>query len=338
MARVKQEDYAYATARIRAREPKLLSRSKLERLFEIKDYSDAVKMMIESGYDSEQADSRKSGADNLDDILSAELAKTYDLIAEMIPDPLVLDMFRKRYDYLNAKLILKAEALKQEVGETLSGLGTIDPSKLLKLITGRKLSDLPDLFREAILESLEEFNASGDPQMIDFVMDKACLRDMAGDAKASEDPFLVSLADMLIDTANLRILIRSRLLDKPGDFIRKAWISGGNFSGKLFEEMESKELDKLFEVLKNLGQERLAADLAEAIGKIDGISEVEKILDDYIIHFLKQSKFVIMGIEPVIGYLFFKETEIKNARLIITGVMNKIPKEIIRERLRLGYA
>jgi len=338
MTRVKQEDYAYATARIRAREQKLLSRNKLERLFEIKDYSDAAKIMIESGYGSEQADSRKSGAERLDDILSAELEETYGLVVGMVPDPRVIDLFRKRYDYLNAKLIIKAEALKLDIGAALSKLGTIGPVKLQKLILGRKLTELPEVLGEAILESLEAFNASGDPQMIDFLMDKACFRDMAADAKASEDPFLVKLTDIFTDMSNLRILIRSRLLNKPDDFISKAWINGGSFSGKLYESMENKGLDKLFEVLKSLGQEKLGAELSEAIGKPDGISEVEKILDDYVMNFLKQGKFVTMGIEPVIGYLLFKETEIKNARLIITGVMNKIPRETIRERLRLGYA
>ncbi len=338
MARVKQEDYAYATARIRAREQKLLSRNRLERLFEMKDYSDAVKIMVEAGYGNEQIDNRKSGVENLENILSAELLKTYDLIGEMIPDPLVLNLFRKKYDYLNAKLILKAEALKVDVTKNLSRLGTIEPAKLLKLIHGRNLNDLPEIFREAILASLDSFSVSGDPQMIDFIMDKASYRDMTEEAKASGDNFLIKLVDMLVDTANLRILIRSKLLSKPDDFIRNAWISGGSFSGKLYQEMENKGLDKLIEVLKNLDQEKLAVSLAEAIGSPDAISEVEKILDDYITIVLGQGKFVTMGIEPVIGYLFFKETEIKNARLIITGVMNKISRETIKERLRLGYA
>ena len=65
---------------------------------------------------------------------------------------------------------------------------------------------------------------------------------------------------------------------------------------------------------------------------------MKKILDDFITLYLKDSKYVVMGVSPVIGYLFFKETEIKNARLIITGVKNKIPRETIKERLRLGYA
>ncbi|HHY65037.1 MAG TPA: V-type ATP synthase subunit C [Clostridiaceae bacterium] len=338
MARVKQEDYAYATARIRARETKLLSRGRLERLFEIKDYSDAVKMMAEAGYGNEQADIRKSGAESFEEILDSELAKTYDMIGEMVPDPLVINMFRKRYDYLNAKLILKAEALKMNVSETLSGLGTVEPARLQKLISGRKLAEFPEIFRTAIEECLEVFSASGDPQVIDFIMDRYCFMDMAADAKSSEDPFLIRLVDMLADTANLRVFIRSKLLKKPDDFIQRAWITGGNFSGRLYEEMKSKEFNKLFEVLKSLGEEKLATDLSEAIGKPDGISEVEKILDDYIVQYLRQGRFVTFGVEPVIGYLFFKETEIKNVRLVITGVMNGIPRDIIRERLRLGYA
>lgn len=338
MARVKQEDYAYATARIRAREIKLLSRNRLERLFEMKDYSDAVKIMVEAGYGNEQIDNRKSGAENLESILSSELLKTYDLIGEMIPDPMVLNLFKKRYDYLNAKLIIKAEALKVDVSKSLTKLGNIDPVKLLKLISVRKLNDLPEIFREAITAGLDEFNISGDPQMIDFIMDKANYSDMSEDAKKSEDTFLIKLVDMLVDIANLRILIRSKLLTKPDEFIKRAWISGGSFSAKLYEEMENKGLDKLFETLKNLDQAKLASDLSEAIGKPDGISEVEKVLDDFIILLLRQGRFVTMGIEPVIGYLYFKETEIKNARLIITGVMNRISRETIRERLRLGYA
>ena len=168
--------------RVSAPEDKALSRNRLERLKMKKDYSDAVKIMVEAGYGNEQIDNRKSGAENLESILSSELLKTYDLIGEMIPDPMVLNLFKKRYDYLNAKLIIKAEALKVDVSKSLTKLGNIDPVKLLKLISVRKLNDLPEIFREAITAGLDEFNISGDPQMIDFIMDKANYSDMSEDA------------------------------------------------------------------------------------------------------------------------------------------------------------
>lgn len=338
MARIREEEYAYATARIRVRELKLMSQSRIERLFEVKDYSEAIKLLVESGYGNENIEASKDGAKTFEDLLSLEMMKTYDLLINMIPDPEEINLFRKKYDYLNAKLILKAELLKIDVLKTLSKMGTIEPEKLYSVISERKLEELSTILRTAIVGSLESFNIARDPQIIDFTLDKACYAEMSEDAKKSGDPFLEKIVNMLVDAANLRILIRSKMLSKSYDFIKNAWVDGGVFSVELFKEMENKEIDKLFLVLKNLGYEKLAIELSKAIQHPDGISEIERILDDYITLYLKQSKFVTMGIEPVVGYLFFKETEIKNTRLIITGIMNKVSRETIKERLRVGYA
>ena len=92
------------------------------------------------------------------------------------------------------------------------------------------------------------------------------------------------------------------------------------------------------QILNEAGLEKLSLKLAKAFENNHGISEIEKILDDYVISYFKPSKFAILGLDPVIAYLFLKETEIKNLRLIITGMVNKIPAEAIRERLRMSYA
>ncbi|NLE24821.1 MAG: V-type ATP synthase subunit C [Clostridiaceae bacterium] len=338
MARIKEEGYAYATARIRVRESRFLSLNRLERLFDITDSADAIKLLAEAGYSGENPNSGKEGTEDVEKLLSSELKKAYDFIEEIIPDPLVINLFKKRYDYLNAKLILKAEFLKIDVKETLSGMGTIEPAKLLKLMTDRKFENVSEIFSQAILAGEEAFNKTGDPQLIDFILDNASYAEMMADAEKSEDPVLIKLINMLIDSANIRIFIRSKLLKKPVDFIRKAWIKSGSFKAEIFEEMVNEGPDKLFSVLKDIGYDKLATKLNMAVNNEDGISEVEKILDDFITLYLKESKYDVMGVAPVMGYLFFKETEIKNARLIITGVKNKISRETIKERLRLGYA
>ncbi len=338
MARIKEEGYAYATARIRVRESKLLSLSRLERLFDITDSADAIKLLAEAGYSGENPNSGKEDTEDVEKLLSLELKKAYDFIEEIIPDPLVINLFKKRYDYLNAKFILKAEFLKIDVKETLSGMGTIEPPKLLKLMADKKFEDVSEIFSKAILAGEEAFNKTGDPQLIDFILDNASYAEMMADAEKSEDPVLIKLVNMLIDTANIRIFIRSKQLKKSDDFIRKAWIKSGSFKEEMFEEMVNEGLDKIFSVLKDIGYDKLATQLNEAANNEDGISEIEKILDDFITLYLKESKYEVMGVAPVIGYLFFKENEIKNARLIITGVKNKISRETIKERLRLGYA
>ncbi|MGI6086017.1 MAG: V-type ATP synthase subunit C [Acetivibrionales bacterium] len=338
MARIKEEGYAYATARIRVRETKLLSTSRLERLFDIIDSADAIKFLTEAGYSGETPDDGKEGTEDVEKLLSSELKKAYEFIEEILPDPLVINLFKKKFDYLNAKLMLKAGFLKIDVTDALSDMGVIEPVKLQKLIIEKKFDEVPEIFGKAILNAEESFNKTGDPQIIDFILDNACYAEMMDDAVNSQDPALIKLVNMLIDTANIRIFIRSKLLNKAEDFIRKAWIKSGSFNEEMFEEILSLGLDKLFDVLKDIGYEKLVTRLIKVVNNENGISEIEKILDDFITLYLKESKFVVMGIEPVIGYLFFKETEIKNARLIITGVKNKISRETIKERLRLGYA
>lgn len=338
MARIREEDYAYATARIRVRETKLMNRSRLDRLFDMTDPSDAVKLLMESGYGTDHIDNRKNGAENVETLLSSELKKAYDLLFEILPNPQVVDLFKKSYDYLNAKLILKAEFLGIDVLKALSLMGTIKPENLLKLITDRKLGDLPELMSKAILESSDNFNQTGDPQNIDFILDKASYENMLEDAKMTEEPFLIELIKKLIDSANIRIFIRAKLLLLSKDFIIRALVKGGSVTEDVFVELSEKSFEQFFEALNRTGIAEVSNELSKAIKHPNGISEVEKVLDDFITLFLKQSKYVTMGIEPVIAYLFFKETEIKNARLIITGQVNKISQETIKERLRLGYA
>ena len=274
MARIKEEGYAYATARIRVRESKLLPLSRLERLFDITDSVDAIKLLAEAGYSGQDPDSGKEGTGDVEKLLTSELKKAYDFIEEIIPDPLVINLFRKRYDYLNAKFILKAEFLKIDAKETLSDMGTIEPARLLKLMTERKFEDVSEIFSQAILAAEEAFNKTGDPQLIDFILDNTSYEMWLMQKKAN--PVLIKLINMLIDTANIRIFIRAKLLKKSEDFIRKAWIKNGSFKEENFEEIINEGLDKFFSVLKAVGYDKLAAQLNVAADKEDGISEIEK--------------------------------------------------------------
>ena len=43
------------------------------------------------------------------------------------------------------------------------------------------------------------------------------------------------------------------------------------------------------------------------------------------------------GPSAMLGYLYAKESEIKNLRLIFIGKINKIPVEILRSRVRETY-
>ena len=169
-------------------------------------------------------------------------------------------------------------------------------------------------------------------------MDKASFENMAIDAKETEEPYLIELTKRLTDISNVRVFIRVKLLSGSRELLIQALVEGGSVPHKTYTDLIDKSFDLFFDALKYNELQNLSHELSDAVKHPNGISQVEKVLDDYIISYLKQSRYISMGIEPVIAYLFFKETEIKNARLIITGQVNGIPQEKIKERLRLGYA
>jgi len=75
----------------------------------------------------------------------------------------------------------------------------------------------------------------------------------------------------------------------------------------------------------------------ESFRNTGSLTKLEKLSDNYIMNYVKKSRFVTFGVEPLIGYLVAKESEIRNVRIVMVGKINGISPEIIRERLRETY-
>lgn len=337
MPRFKDEDYAYATARIRAIENKLLTSQKLDRLMDAPGAEEAVKLLVEQGYGLGGTDTALAASQIFEKLLSDEMKKTYLLLREILPDSRAVLLFMRRNDYLNAKIALKAEYLGLD-HEGMTDSGTVEPSRLSRMVHDRDLGDMPEAFKAGVLESVDVYGRTGDPQSIDFIMDRAMYRNMTADAEAIGEPALLDLAKLIQDTANLRIFIRAKLLGKSREFLNKALLEGSNIPRKTYLELAEKSLDVFLEEIRFTPLSELASNLREAIKTGSAISMAEKVLDDAVLGHVKKSKYVAMGLEPVIAYLFYKEVEIRNVRLILTGKINRIPQESIRERIRAGYA
>ena len=103
-------------------------------------------------------------------------------------------------------------------------------------------------------------------------------------------------------------------------------------------------LDLLDEPLEFLADRLAMSDYAAVVSEgvrewqdKGSITHFEKQADDLLTAYLQQGKLRPFGLEPLIGYLYAKEVEIKNIRMILVGKINGLPTELIRERLRDVY-
>ena len=103
-------DYLFVSAYLRAKEPQLLSREKAERML-ASSVQEAARILEGCGY----ADVLSVG---LDRALNDRRTAVFDDLEAIAPKDGIVSLFRMRYDYHNAKTIVKAEAM----GKDPSGL------------------------------------------------------------------------------------------------------------------------------------------------------------------------------------------------------------------------
>ncbi len=75
--------------------------------------------------------------------------------------------------------------------------------------------------------------------------------------------------------------------------------------------------------------------LCESMAK--GFTAFEKQCDDYLMLFVKDAKYISLTLEPLVAYIYARETEVKTVRIILNSKVNNIDPDVIKERLRDAY-
>ena len=316
---------------LRAREPKLLNNDRAGRMLDAPSFEEAAKLLTDCGY----GDMSQMSAKEIEQALAKHREEVFDELDNLAPDKAIVDVFRMKYDYHNAKSVIKAEAMGADARRLLSSSGRIDPELLLTLYTEDRCAELPPVLGAAIEEAKSILARTGNPQLSDFILDKALFAEMRAAARASESRFLEGYAAILIDSANLKSAVRTLRMGKDADFLAEVLIPGGNTD--IDRLLTAGDKDSLSAVFSHTALEKAAALGAEAVGG-NTMTAFEQACDNAVTAYLSGAKLVSYGSEALIAYICAVEGEITAVRMILTGRLAGIAPEVIRERLRDLYA
>lgn len=326
-----KEDYLCLSAMLRARETKMISSAKLERMLEAATFEDAAKVVQDSGYE----DMSTMSAKEIETVLNNKRKELFDEIANIVPQKELVDLFKLKYDYHNAKVILKSEAMGLDAFSLMSGSGRLDPAELKTLYEDEKYSYMPAGLGAAMSEAKEVLARTNNPQQADFVLDRAFFGELTELASKVGNDFVSGYVKMLIDSTNLKSAVRTMRMGKGADFLSMALIKGGNVADdRILAAPDKDSIASMFTFSK---LEKAAQLGAEAV---DGgqLTEFEKACDDAVNSYIGGAKLVAYGPEAVVAYLSAIENEITAIRMVLTGRLADVKSSIIRERLRDMYA
>ena len=289
-------------------------------------------MLSECGYGEL---SETTGAALEDLLASAQAAVVRDL-RSAVPDQSLVDVFQIKYDYHNAKVLIKAAAKGTQAGALLMGGGRYDPSALQDAYRRDDLRDCSDSFRQAVLQAREALASTDDPQLCDFILDRACYAELTAAAQASGSAFLQGYVRLLIDAVNLRSAVRCARLNKGSDFVTQALLPGGNVAVRALASVRGEDLGELFQA----GPLAEAAQAGAAVCTQEGgsLTYFEKLCDDAVTAYLAEARRIPFGEQAVVGYLYAREAELTAIRTILSGRLAGLEGDVIRQRLREPYA
>ena len=329
--KISDREYLYLSAMLKAREANMLTRDKLERILAAGSFNDAAKLLQESGW-PDMSDQTAAGVDKL---LSKRREEIFAELERTIPEREVVEVFRTRYDYHNAKAIIKGEGVGADAEHILSGAGTVEPKKLLEAYREEDFRDIPAILGAAMTEARGVLARTDNPQAADFVLDRAYFAQLLELAGRVTSPYLGAYVRTLIDSANIRTVVRCFRMGKDADFMRKALIDGGNVSMD-FAVRGTVTADELAELFGTTVF-REAAVLGGAALEGGPMTQFEKACDNAVNAFLDTARRTGFGSEVAVGYLAAEENAITTVRMVMTGLLSGIDPERLKERLRDTY-
>ena len=204
MAKIKEDQYAFPCAIIRANEKTLLDGAALDRVLESDQMAQAMNVLAEFGYGDgkELANPR-----DFENVLRAELDRVRRLVFSIAPDKEEIELFLLPNDYHNAKVLLKSEFLGTDATPLLVDTGTAAAEKLAQMVSERNYVFLSGEMKEGLLEAADIFSKGRDPQEIDIILDKACYREMQRRAELTENDFIIGYVRLLIDILNYHLAL-----------------------------------------------------------------------------------------------------------------------------------
>lgn len=323
---LKDTDFMYSSAVIRSKEGTITFNEKINSYLNSKNISE----LLDAVFPNSEIDTQTFSFDDETEKIIEDAAE---LIKKLSPEKEVFDFLFYEYDCCNIKTIIKCNQRNIPFDNMLFRFGTVCTDVLEECFKERKYDRLPKNMSLAIEEAIKTYSQTNDPKYIDFIIDKACFEDMKENISKSKVGLFRELVKSKADFTNIlsfERINRSEIADKKGVF-SNAFVCGGEVPLKDFVLYYDGKVNGLGDVLFGTKYKEIVVKAGDDFD----LSEIELPFDQMYLSIIKNVKFIPFGAEVLCSYFLNKVYEVKNIRVIYTGLKTGTTKEEMRKRVRL---
>ena len=317
--------YAFAVARIRVKEKKLLSDADIAQMAAMKDEASVLAFLADRGWGDGQ-----SPAD-AEQMLSAEEAKSWALMKELKIDPAIFEVLEYPKLFHNLKAGIKevlTDGSHEKIFYEIEGLGR---EEMMQIIREKEYADLPAFMRAVAQEAYEVMVNTRDGQRCDTIVDRGCLEAMLSRSHRMKNDMMKSYVESQVAVADIKIAVRAAKTGKSYAFLKEALAQCDTLNAEALAQAASRGEEALYAYLQESGYTQAADAIRESP------SAFERWCDNRLIETIRPQRMNSVSVSPVVAYYLARENEIRMARIILTAKANGFDEDSIRERVRKMY-
>lgn len=331
------EDFQFnqINTRIRTYETKLINEAQWERMLQAKSPNDVYSILSETGYGAYIDE--LSDVYQFEGVLESELSRVYQLMYEMTPVKEIVDFYALKYDYHNLKVLVKAKSTGEDFSDLLHPVGSVSLQELKNAVSSKESTVLEVPMIECIQDVFSVIDDYRDLQSIDIIFDDHYWKHMYSLGEKLENTALNSMIGHMVNIYNISATLRCYLMGKSQGFISAVLSDYGTLPKEGLLQAIKQSLEAFVDYLQGTPYKELINESYHELIETRTLSHFDLLKDNYIMKALKERKIVPFGPSTMMGYIFAKEIEIKNIRLLLISKINRVNETIIRDRMRDTY-
>ena len=330
------QDVAYGeiNTTVRVRESTFLTSSDYEAMLRADSLEEAISVLRKMDY---HVPDDILETKDFESFLNQSLEEIYRELYAGIPDDAIVDIFALRYDYHNLKVLFKEWYADKDLSRMYLPFGRYDVDTLRHAIKTSEGKTLHQVMRHNIELVKSYYNDYEDVNGISIMLDNAYLEHIAAIKEDISSADVEEYIDAVINLQNLSTLIRGMKQGRSQGFLRNIINDNGSVSQEeLMALADHNDYDGIIERFALLPY---GEPLNEYVGSGENVDlvAVDATISEIEADLMKQANLQAFGPMPSLAYLYFKENEVSNIRLILTAKDYGLEKDQIEERMRPIY-
>lgn len=326
--------YPYASARVKAIETRLITKEKLNRLMEAKDYDAAMRQLAEFGY-GQSAGAQGSGSFEV--LIQKELDEADALLEALSPSDVFTRIMRAERDYYNLKVLIKLLMQDKPLDSVPLSAGNLTVDTLRRAITENNYYDLPETMKEALQYIDRQFTIAADASIIGIALDRAYAKEIEALVNRMNNPLVSACFEAFFDISNILSLMRVRRAGFTKDSFERVFVHGGRIDKRTLSDAFDLSDESIPAAVAKGAYSSVLSAAFDDFAKTGSLYMMEKSRDDYVLSLLKEQRHDMFGIGPLMGYYIAKQREAAAVRLVMTSKLGGIDAGVAGSRLKELY-